>query len=496
VQNVTSNGLTFESISTTGAANGIVMVGTGSGGLTVTGTSGRCDAGSTSCTGGTITGASGGDGVIPGNGIYLSSAPNVSLTRMRVNGTVQNFGLYGNTVSGLALNTMLFDGTFGSQTAEAALGFDELQGSASITGSSILPASGSWGDNIRVTNTTGTPLDRLTMISDTVGFTGNNGVNGVNILARGSNTTNVSILTSVLKGGKNKTFVFTDSVNATSNLVFTGNIIEQNAGPYGPGALDAMNIRVSGAATLTDSINSNIFRNLTNPSGAALNFDAGLTGLGLSGSANSYIGHNNIGQPGGASSGSAQSSMNLNLRGSGTHTMKVADNQIYQYGSSAFRATATGDGSLGAGHSGGKVDLTFVRNTIAEPRAGATNTTGVQLQVGSAADDSMTVCVNFGVGGLNDINNSGSTDANLPFNIVSLIPGNGSFLKFLNYPSPEPGSVSAGSNLNILMGAGITGWAPGAFNGAVAVTQAAWITSSTDTDNTHGKVCNLPPAAF
>jgi hypothetical protein len=490
VQNVTSNGLLFDAISTSGGPNGIVMVSTGAGGLTVSGTTGRCDAGSTTCTGGTISGATGADGAVAGNGIYLSSAPNVSLTKMRVTGTVQNFGLYGNTVSGLTLSTMLFDGTFGTQTSEAAVGFDELQGSASITGSSITPTSGSWGDNLRITNTTATALNRLTMTSDTVGFTGNNGVNGVNILARGSNTTNLTVRNSLFKGGITKGFVFSDSAGATSDLVFSNNQVQQGAGPYGAGALAAMNIRVSGASTLTDSIASNSFTNLQNPNNAALEFNAGLSGgLGLSGNVTSYILSNTVGTINSANSGSAHNSMNLDFRGSGTHRVKVANNSMFQYGDHSFRANAWGDGQIGAGHSGGKMDLTFVSNTIAQARSGTTFTAGVQLDVGIGGNDAMTMCVNFGVGGQNNMNNSGSTDANVPFDIISNNLGNNSFLKYLSYSGSDTGpSHNAEGKLESLIGAGIIGWTNPGFED---VSQAAWITSSTD--NVHGQVCNLLP---
>ena len=149
------------------------------------------------------------------------------------------------------------------------------RGSASITGSTVAAASGSWGDNLRITNTTTTALNRLTMTSDTIGFTGNNGVYGVNILARGSNTTNLTVRNSVFKGGKTKGFVFSDSAGAASDLVFSSNQVQQGTGPYGAGALAAMNIRVSGASTLTDSIASNTFTNLQNPNNAALEFNAG-----------------------------------------------------------------------------------------------------------------------------------------------------------------------------------------------------------------------------
>ncbi|HEX6746985.1 MAG TPA: Ig-like domain-containing protein, partial [Longimicrobium sp.] len=71
-------GLNFRSISANGGANGIVLVNTGSNGLTVSGSG-------TAGSGGTIQNTSGADGAIAGNGVYLSSAQNVSLAFMAIN---------------------------------------------------------------------------------------------------------------------------------------------------------------------------------------------------------------------------------------------------------------------------------------------------------------------------------------------------------------------------------------------------------------------------
>ena len=135
------------------------------------------------------------------------------------------------------------------------------------------------------------------------------------------------------------------------------------------------------------------------------------------------------------------------------------------------------------------MDLTFVSNTIAQARSTATFTAGVQLDVGIGSNDAMTMCVNFGVGGQNNMNNSGSTDANVPFDIISNNTSNNSFLKYLNYSGSDTGpSGNAEGKLDTLIGAGVVGWTNPGFED---VSQAAWITSSTD--NPHGQVCNLLP---
>ena len=87
--------LTFQSISSNGAANGIVLNTTGSsGGLTVTGTG-------SANSGGTIQNST-------GDGIKLTSARDISLTEMRVLGSTDN-NIDATTVTNLSFNSLLSD---------------------------------------------------------------------------------------------------------------------------------------------------------------------------------------------------------------------------------------------------------------------------------------------------------------------------------------------------------------------------------------------------
>ena len=68
-----ANGLEFQSVSASNAANGIVLIGTGAGGLRVHGDGSNTSLGGNG-SGGTIANMSGGNGAVAGSGIYLDNA--------------------------------------------------------------------------------------------------------------------------------------------------------------------------------------------------------------------------------------------------------------------------------------------------------------------------------------------------------------------------------------------------------------------------------------
>lgn len=147
-----ATGLTFRSISSNGGANGILLQNT-TGSFTVTGnSSGNCGGlvvnnataptapALADCTGGTIQNKA--------TGIRLDNVQSVSLTRMRVTGTVaNNFGIYGTSVNGFTLAHSVIDGSIGATTGaqDAPLAFGKsnpsglngLSGVNSITDSTI-----------------------------------------------------------------------------------------------------------------------------------------------------------------------------------------------------------------------------------------------------------------------------------------------------------------------------------------------------------------------
>jgi len=161
---ISANGLTFQSISSNGAANGILLSSTGTGPLTVTGNGGTCTVATPTCTGGHIQNTVGVDGASSGTGVSLTNTGTVSLTRVHLNDN-DNFAVRGATVSGFTLDQSVVDGANGDNAVsdEGAVIFTALTGTATISNTDI---SGALEDNIRVVNSTGSLT--LNITSDTV----------------------------------------------------------------------------------------------------------------------------------------------------------------------------------------------------------------------------------------------------------------------------------------------------------------------------------------
>jgi hypothetical protein len=174
-------GLTFRSIASNGAANGILLNNTGSsGGLIVTGDGTAASNGS----GGSIQNST-------GAGISLTSTSNVSLNQMNIqNGG--NDGITGTTVTGFTLSRSNVTAN-GNADEEHGIDFANLFGTVVISDSLV---RGSFEHNFKITNTSGT-LDSLNIKNSTfdhlsvpVSPAGGNGVlivmQGTSVLTKGS----------------------------------------------------------------------------------------------------------------------------------------------------------------------------------------------------------------------------------------------------------------------------------------------------------------------
>lgn len=254
VTNTTSGGLTFQSISANGGANGIVMTSAGSGGLTVTGTG---SAGS----GGTIqnTTARGGNFV---------SASNISLTRMNLtnaatsdfpaaptglslgNNTGDNAALHFQGLAGVTLNGVAISGsaehginihevtTFsllnssitnvGNAADEDGIHAFNLRGTVNVTGTTV---TSSGDDNLNMQFNT--PLTALPVPTATVTVSGgsyNTGVLGSGVLFGVRATSNVNIhVTGVTINNNFSGGVVADTYDfATSNIEVDTSTITNN----------------------------------------------------------------------------------------------------------------------------------------------------------------------------------------------------------------------------------------------------------------------------
>lgn len=265
-----ASNLVFQSISATGSSGnaGIVLDNTGSsGGLTVTGTG-------SAGTGGTISNKTGAD-ILNGNtatgnntsgtggtGIFLRSTANVSLASMQLN-DFSNFAIYGKNVTGFTLTGSTISGVNGNNNGgnfeESAIRFDNLLGSASITGSNI---SGGGYSNIAVWNTSGT-LNRLTMSGNTFGLINSSiGNDNIDFTVYNSATANVTLDSNTFSGTRSDFFEAIANNNATMDVVATGNTFH-NGQTIIPGGGTAISVRSgsggnASAATTTFNIANNI----------------------------------------------------------------------------------------------------------------------------------------------------------------------------------------------------------------------------------------------
>ena len=239
-----ANGLIFQSISTTTAsANpGIVLTNTGnSGGLTVTGTgsSANCRTGGTGCTGGTISNKT-------GNGIELTSASNVSLTRMNISSN-NNSGVSGTTVTNFSLiNSFVDNNTDSTAGIEAGLSFTNLLGTSAITNSRIRRST---EHNIEIQHTSGT-LTALNIVGSTIEDTdAGTGADGMLYEASGSANGTISVQTST----------FDDNLSDGIQIVSRGSAIvnfSATTSTFSNGAR-ALNLSNANSATLTFNVTAN-----------------------------------------------------------------------------------------------------------------------------------------------------------------------------------------------------------------------------------------------
>lgn len=410
IPNVTTNGaravdlanvsgtFALTSVNASGADIGINLssVNPSSGSFAVTGTGGTCTAASPTCSGGTITGSS-------DTGVKLTSAKNVSLTRMRLNGST-NFGLNGSTVTGLALDTCVFDGSHGGAVDEGALFVTDWLGTGTISGSEIL---GGFNDNVRVNNTTGV-LDRLTISGTTIRNSGNNhGLALYTCLGGGASSCSGVTMKVTVTGS-----TFTDNSSnhidagskglAAMDLVISANTFQSAnttaSQPFG----GAVNASTDHSSHLTFDVdgNASTFSRLT-----AFNFfisnlttsSASMTGR----FRNNQVGLAGTG-PGSVSSASVQGGgLAVTATGAAALVMAITGNTIRNWGGNNAVDLNAGDG----GATGPLVDLTLTGNTVDLESPTVNQLHGIIANMGTTSGGGVvTACVDIGGAGLaNDV---------------------------------------------------------------------------------------------
>jgi hypothetical protein len=338
-----ASNLVFQSISATGSSGnaGIVVDNTGtSGGLTVTGT------GVTAGSGGTISNKTGGDILngstasgnttsgTGGTGIFLRNTSNVSLANMQLN-DFSNFAVYGKTVTGFTMTGTTINGVNGNNNAgdreESAIRFDNLLGTASITGSSI--SGGGYG-NVAVWNTSGT-LNRLTMSGNTFGLISSTiGNDNVDFTVFNSATANVTLDSNTFSGTRSDFFEAIANNNATMDVVATGNTFH-NGQSIIPGGGVAISVR-SGSGGLASSATTtfNIANNINTDGGANAFDTVGIfvaKGQDLGTMVGKITGNQLVGKTGSNSDG-----IFVRAAGNGTLTTLIQNNTITGWGNAGI----------------------------------------------------------------------------------------------------------------------------------------------------------------
>ena len=418
-----ASGLTFQSISANGAANGIVLNNTGaSGGLTVTGNSaGLCGGGVSSatppatavapviadCTGGTIQNST-------GPGIVLTNASNVSLTRMRINNGSDD-GIRGDRVNGFTLASSLVESNgpvvsptffnnldFGDDRSGGyASGFVGLTGSASITNSTIRNGS---NNNILIrSRDLGGGTLNLTMTGSVISGNPANAFMNDGVLMESGEFANMNatITGNIFTASKGDHFQVAALNSGDANVTLNNNTL---TGGHTTALGQGVTINAATGVAFggyTGTVDYDIDNNTIN--GAILSaITVNLGTSGVAGTFNGFVRNNDIGTTGQALSCSSQAhGIAVDAHGNGTHTVAVTGNTIRRcadYG--MFVLANDGNGAL---------NLTVTGNTVTEMLDNnATNGTpreAIHLNLGATSTnvfgqiDSHAVCLALGGAG-------------------------------------------------------------------------------------------------
>jgi hypothetical protein len=384
-------------------ANGIFLNGTGATGvLTVNGGASTALGGDGS--GGTIFNATGATGTNSGIGVYVNGGRAI-LRRMRID-DASNYGIFGTGAMTFTLEYSTVDSTAagtigdsaGADDEEGSIAFEEWAGSGAITSCVI---GDGFSNNLRVLNTNGADLNRLTITNSTFNNNGAAGNNNLHFESRNSGSTlNWTLDGSVIKGAR------ADWVNASNNssslmdaIVTNNDFSNLGLNAHATAAAGGNRLVFGSVGTLTYDILGNDFEG---SKGEAIRIRS-TAGGGVSGAATGTIDNNDIGLPGTANSGSSEAmGIFLFTDGGGDQTALVNNNRVHQYNNHGIRVDV-GDQAAGPGTS--NVQVTITNNTVSNPGNINTDFNGIHLNHGTVAADNFTSCIDIR---LNSILASGS----------------------------------------------------------------------------------------
>ncbi|MGH9440940.1 MAG: beta strand repeat-containing protein [Thermoanaerobaculia bacterium] len=341
--------LTFQSISSNGGNNGIILNNTGaSGNLQVLGTG-------AAGTGGTIqheTGAEGSpvEAATLGVGIFLKSTMNPSLNWMSLH-DFSNYAIVGTDVAGFTLTHTTVSGTNGTGTnahggvGEGDVYFTRLTGSATVDNCTF---SGAAYDTFHVFNNTSQSLNRFTMTNSTLGATDTAGNDGLVFQATGG-TLNVTVQDTHFTGERGDAFQMDLHGTMSSDLIF-GGVGHGNTLTNAMSTANSLGADVNvGGGNVGDNVTFTF--NISNNSINGAIQSAIAVGLGT-GTHNTTgtINGNTVGTVGVAESGSFGGSAIAwtHSGGSGHSIATITNNQVHQYNNEGVNLTFGGFGTAGA----------------------------------------------------------------------------------------------------------------------------------------------------
>jgi hypothetical protein len=335
--------------------------------------------------GGTISGTTGADGATTGNGIFLSSADEVTFRRITVNGTNSNHGIRGINASNFTLEFSTVSGTNGNSAAldEGSVNFDNLTTAAAITSCLI---DGGFEDNLNVVNTSGT-LNRLVISSTTFGFNSTaNGNNNILIESQNPGTTlNYTLQNSIVRGARADWLNAQPAAGGTLGMIVTGNTFSNIGADLHPGAVANGNrILLQANGTSTFDIDTNLIR-------GSFGSAVATNSLAPTASMVGEITNNDIGITATADSGSrAGSGISIQSTAGGDVNVLIDGNDIRQYNNHGILFTL-GD-QMGTPPT---ISATVSNNTVNTPGTLLNNFNGFHVNSGTVSTDSFTSCINI-----------------------------------------------------------------------------------------------------
>jgi VCBS repeat-containing protein len=458
-----ANGLTFKSISTTGAVSDSVIVdGTGTtAGLTVTGT------GTTAGSGGIINHAAGGADLSTtvGIGVYLNNTKNVSLNNMNFTGTFSNYGIFGKSVDTFTLiNTDFTGGTYGTQSAngnyEGVVTFGSssgtdgtgngLTGTASFQGNNFANAYahtvGIFNnyDSSKTLAQNALVLNFGTTTANTLGAQQTAGAHiaedALQVQVRGNGTAQgqgfnlTANIGNTTAGGVGNNFNWAAGdmlqVNSLGNSTSNINVTNNNF-------INASTIQLSGGggvtlsqggtgSVVTYNVNKNIFKRGTG-------FELNVAPLAISGTSSGVIQNNTIGQPDGTYQTNTNNPggvatyglggvggiwIHSEKGGSSTQTcaVRIENNQIGDYSGNSGIVIWSNN----AGGSGGSqlVEATLKNNIVKDPSSN-NGFTSLEVDIAGSGTPGDNGKVGLSLSG-NTFDNGGATNGD---NAIDLLTG-------------------------------------------------------------------------